>query len=303
MRICLLSVFFKKNKKFINKFVSSINKQTDVDFDVVIINDDYSNLKTILNYFKNKCYVLNKQKNYELNRIEGLKFCLKKKYDFIVCVDSDDVLDKNYLHYIRKFLLKNVTTKLAFSSIVYKKKNFINRFTPNVKFFSFKNLINYNFLGYGSMIISNEEIKNFINCYKFKPQVYDWFYVLMFLIKNKKVFQVEKAKIFYRQHSNNQLGYKGINLLVKSSKLLEDKISIFLTLSKYCKKYNYLTYGKLLDYKIKQTLLLKDLMKNNVFKENFIKFWSAKMKNKRKLFWFEQCNYDNKVIRKILNDK
>ena len=68
-------------------------------------------------------------------------------------------------------------------------------------------------------------------------------------------------------------------------------------------KYNYITYGKLLDYKIKQSLLLKELMKNNVFKENFIKFWSAKMKNKRKLFWFEQCNYDNKVIRKILNDK
>ena len=153
------------------------------------------------------------------------------------------------------------------------------------------------------MIISREEIKNFINCYKFKPKVYDWFYVLMFLINNKKVFQVEKAKIFYRQHSNNQLGYKGNNLLVKSSKLLEHKISIFLTLSKYCKKYNYLTYGKLLDYKIKQSLLLKELMKNNVFKENFIKFWSAKMKNKRKLFWFEQCNYDNKVIRKILNDK
>ena len=62
MRICLLSVFFKKNQKFINKFVSSINKQTDLNFDIVIINDGYSDLKTILNYFKNKCYIVSKQK-------------------------------------------------------------------------------------------------------------------------------------------------------------------------------------------------------------------------------------------------
>ena len=76
-----------------------------------------------------------------MNRIRGLKFCLKKNYDFIVCVDSDDVLDKNYFYYIRKFLLKNIKTKLAYSSIIYKEKNFINHFTPKIKSFSLKNLL------------------------------------------------------------------------------------------------------------------------------------------------------------------
>ena len=147
MKICVLSVFFKKSEKFINKFVSSINKQTDIDFDIVIVNDGYSNLKKILNYFNNKCYVLKKQKSYELNRIHGLKFCFKKNYDFIACIDSDDFLDKNYFYHIKKFLLKNTKTKLAYSSIVYRKKNFINHFTPKKKFFSFRNIINYNFLG------------------------------------------------------------------------------------------------------------------------------------------------------------
>ena len=64
------------------------------------------------------------------------------------------------------------------------------------------------------MIISRDEIKNFIYCYKFRPKVYDWFYVLMFLINNKKIFQVQKAKIFYRQHSNNQIGYREIICLL-----------------------------------------------------------------------------------------
>ena len=245
MKICLLSVFFQKNEKFIKKFVSSINKQTDLNFDIVIVNDGYSNSKKFLKFFNNKCHVLKKQKNYELNRIHGLKYCFKKNYDFIACLDSDDFLDKKFFYHIKSFLSKNVKAKLAYSSIVYRKKIFIILHLE--KIFSFTDIINYNFLGYGSMIISRDEIKNFIYCYKFRPKVYDWFYVLMFLINNKKIFQVEKAKIFYRQHSNNQIGYKGNNLLVKSNKLLEDKISIFLILSKYCSKYNYLTYGKLIN--------------------------------------------------------
>jgi glycosyltransferase involved in cell wall biosynthesis len=183
------------NSLYLKKCLSSVfNQSVSLDkFDVILV-DDKSNDKSleIANNFKNNKN-LKIIKNYK--NIGLVKSCNKainiSKTDFIVRVDSDDYISKNFI----KVFLKHIEKGYDFIFSNYKliKKNKIKK--VNIKKFRLKNLISCS-------VALKLKIINKIGGYKnFLWEEHDLY--LRYLKKTNKIFRVKEYLYFYRFHESN----------------------------------------------------------------------------------------------------
>ena len=232
MKIAVLTVVYPKIEKYLNSYFLSLKKQSFQNFDLIVVNDNLKKIEKILNKknFK-KLLIIRSKKNPEMNRISGLKKCLKDKYDLVICHDADDVLHKDNIKNIVLFFKKNNKKLISFSNILFKDKTFFKK-----KKITLNNILDGNILGYGSMSIRKKLIKYFINSYKYKPKVYDWFFSLTYLCRNDYVNVIKSSKVIYRKHSRNLLD-ESLQLsrrsITSSAKL---KLDTYYKMIKFCKK-------------------------------------------------------------------
>ena len=107
-RISVIIPVFNQ-ERFIGRCLRSILSQNlhKSEYDVIVINDgSKDNTSKILKAFGNEIIVLENKKN------KGLPFSinkgiLKSKSRFIVRLDSDDYVNKNFLHILKIFLEEN----------------------------------------------------------------------------------------------------------------------------------------------------------------------------------------------------
>jgi len=107
-----------KHEQFIRRAIKSLELQTFLKWELIIINDGSpDNTGELL-----KPYLTNKKIRYYENKSnEGLGFCLNKamqyaKYDLIAYLPSDDIYYKNHLSCLHEALKKN-DALLAFSNV------------------------------------------------------------------------------------------------------------------------------------------------------------------------------------------
>ena len=162
-------------------------------FDVILVDDKSSDESfEIANYFKDKknFRIIKNKKNIGL-----VKSCNKAikyvKTDFMVRVDSDDYVSKNFV----KVFLKNIEKGYEFilSNYTIVTNNRLKRI--NIKKFRFKDLISCS-------VALKIEIINKIGGYNnFLWEEYDLY--IRYLRKSKKIFRTKKYLYFYRLHKTN----------------------------------------------------------------------------------------------------
>ena len=183
------------NSLYLKRCLKSVfNQSVSIDKFNVILIDDNSNDKSleIANNFKNNknLKIIKNHKNLGL-----VKSCNKairhSKTEFLVRVDSDDYVSKNFIKVFLKYIEKGYDFVLSNYKII--KNNKVKKI--NIDKFKLKNLISCS-------VALKMEIINKIGGYRnFLWEEHDLY--LRYLKKTKKVFRVKEHLYFYRFHKNN----------------------------------------------------------------------------------------------------
>ena len=214
----------KNYQQYLKKSIySCINQKTKYSFEIIII-DDGSRDKSLqlANSIKNKNLKIFSVNNFGVEKASNLGF-KKSKGKFVLRVDSDDYLHKNF---IQIMLNKIIGTKYSF---VYPNYNLISKSGKLIRKVSLPNfnkkeiLERGDFLATGT-IFRKREIKllGYYNESHKNCGLENYELIIKLLKKNKKGNHIKKFLFFYRRHYKNlslvkqkKIKYYGINLFKK----------------------------------------------------------------------------------------
>ena len=214
----------KNYQQYLKKSIySCINQKTKYSFEIIII-DDGSRDKSLqlANSIKNKNLKIFSVNNFGVEKASNLGF-KKSKGKFVLRVDSDDYLHKNF---IQIMLNKIIGTKYSF---VYPNYNLISKSGKLIRKISLPNfnkkeiLERGDFLATGT-IFRKREIKllGYYNESHKNCGLENYELIIKLLKKNKKGNHINKFLFSYRRHYKNlslvkqkKIKYYGINLFKK----------------------------------------------------------------------------------------
>ena len=212
MKIAFLTTIFPMKRQFLIDFFNSLNNQTHDNFDVVVVNDGYSNFNEIkLKYGKLNIVELEYSNTPAKNREYGINYCIERKYDILIFGDSDDYFSNNRVELALEALNSNdivVNDVSLFDNNGTYEDMYISNRLENDSKVNFNYIKNKNIFG-----LSNTALKiNILSKVSFDKDLVavDW-YLYKGLLKNgcKAIF-TNKAITYYRQHKDNTVGLQAI---------------------------------------------------------------------------------------------
>ena len=212
MKIAFLTTIFPMKRQFLIDFFNSLNNQTHDNFDVVVVNDGYSNFNEIkLKYGKLNIVELECSNTPAKNREYGINYCIERKYDILIFGDSDDYFSNNRVELALEALNSNDIVvndvSLFDNNGTYEDMYISNRLENDSK-------VNYDYIKNKNIFgLSNTALKiNILSRVSFDKDLVavDW-HLYKGLLKNgcKAIF-TNKAITYYRQHKDNTVGLQAI---------------------------------------------------------------------------------------------
>lgn len=238
------TVIYKADKEFLRDFVESVNRQSDREFDLLIINDnaDISDLEYLKDRIENNCMILdagNDSLPYQ-NRIDLIRMAKRYRYKLLVLIDYDDIMNADRIYEYRRQYDGNYA--FFYNNLKVRAGGTVFKTLPETA--EWGDILESNFLGLSNTGINLEQLEmTFIDSLSVgNTSVFDWYMYERILLENKKGKRVDHTWTEYRIYENN---IAGINqdiekeILVKREHyaLLEDFHEIYRCL---CKRYSQL---------------------------------------------------------------
>lgn len=262
-KTCVVTFFYPGIENKINNFFASLKNQSDQKFDLIIILNNKKKFNIPNNKFNIIFFKMNK--SIVLSRFEMIKKLKKLSYSSIIFQDADDLMKFNRVEACKKILKKHdiVVNDLDIFGKKYI-KNYLSKRIKNNKIITFKDIIQYNFLGMSNTSVKKkclDKIKIPINK---KIKIFDWYFWSIILFNYKGVFTNKTSTKYY-------VNKKSATCLptIANKKIYKKILSI--------KKLHHKTISKLIKN--------KKLKKNNLFNKNSIpvsskyNFWWEKIAN------------------------
>lgn len=275
----LITSFFKKNRRYLNDFINSLNAQTDKSFDLLVSLDNFKYNKFFSKLkINNKIITVKEKKNIFKNKIALIQYAKKLRYKFIIFADSDDQLSLNRIKKSKQ-LLKHYNIVINEIKILNKNKNIFSSMFKKKVGIDFKKLIlDGNIFGFTNTSINTNILKNrYLKILqKINKNIYacDWVFFGTIIQNEKKIMFTNKIYSLYRIN-NNQLSFsKKINQN-QFKKIFSFHLQVFQLLKYYSKDY-------LLRYKF--LLRIKKLLKNKYYFKKQLSYINTSMKNKKYSF-------------------
>ena len=212
-KVCFLTTIFPENSDYFDNIFGSLEKQTYLKFDLVIVNDGYKTITEIINNYPLLNIVeLTSGRNAVENREIGINYCIEAKYDIVIFGDSDDYFSINRVKKSIELLSKHsiVVNDLSLfdNNGVFEEKYISNRLSNNSE-------IDYNFIKNKNIFgLSNTALNlNILERVKFEKELIavDWFLYKGLLRKGNSAIFTNEIITYYRQHKNNTVGLKSNN--------------------------------------------------------------------------------------------
>lgn len=266
------SVIFPANLPYFTDYLDSLEKQTDLDFDVLIFNDG---VEKIENYFKNrslKYSVISTQGSITNSRKQVFAYLKKSNYKNVIFGDTDDYFSENRVEESKK-LLKIYDIVAHDLILVSQDKKIISELfwknrTELKQPISLNAIKKYNFLGLGNTAINIKILPDEI---KFNSNLIavDWYLFSVILQSKVKVIFSSEAHVFYRQHEANTVGRKAVTY-IDFKKGVDVKLNHYRTLASINSDYSDLAN----QFEALKSILTEDYF-NSRQKKNKIKnpFW------------------------------
>jgi glycosyltransferase involved in cell wall biosynthesis len=208
-KISLLTTIFPMDIEYLYAFFDSLKNQTYKNFDVIVINDGYSNFQKIKKLYTQTLNIIElKYSNTPAkNREYGINYCIDRKYDIVIFGDSDDYFKNNRIEKSLE-ILKQADIAVNDLSLfdkngIYEEKYLSHRI-DNLDVVDFEFITNKNIFG-----MSNTAIKLFgISKVTFDNKIVavDWFFFKKLLKQGLKAIFTNETVTYYRQYKNNIVG-------------------------------------------------------------------------------------------------
>lgn len=276
MKNALFSVVFPRNITYLDEFVKSICCQSISDFDVVIMNDgvDFDFLKQKLLPLDCKTIIVDIVKNTTPSQIReiGIEFLIKKGYQKVVFIDSDDLMSDNRIEISFRSLenypiVFNDISTISSEGKTLKRNIWANRLVNteiNKEF-----LIDKNVIGLGNSAVRIEVLKKM----KIPKEIIatDWF-IFSKIMKYNSAFYVNSCTTLYRQTNSNIIGFNNNTSLKRLLYILKVKELHYASLNE---KFSHHMIEKCI--KVRNSLSIDKINIINNLDINF--------------FWWEEPNY------------
>ena len=285
--------------KYLKKCLDSLVNQTKKDLEFILINDGYTDYSesiiknysdTRIKYFKRSNHGIGKTRNFGINKSTG---------KYIMFLDSDDYLEENACEVLYKKIDKE-----RLDLVVCDFYRVVNDSKVIEKNISFKNtslkdnsnlLLNVNLAPwnkiYRSDLIKNDNIK-FIEDLKYE----DAPFVVLSLLKSKKIGKVDKTLINYTIHEKSET-------TVRDERIF-DIIKIVDIIRSYFKDYSWsrevidtLTIKILVNYNI-QGRNIKDKDMRNKFIDETFSYLEKNIPNYKSNIYFKERSMLKSFIEK-----
>jgi hypothetical protein len=226
MSTIIFSVIFKNNLKYFNDFLSSINDQTDKDFELYLFVDDINDIENHIKFKNLLIKIFHISGSPFQIRIKALIEVSKYNITNIIFADTDDLLCPNRVEYSKKYLkeysiicndLNIIDINGSTISTSYWKNRLGNKFIFNSDFITDKNII-----GLGNSAIKAKILRNSLVKLLKINDASDWL-LFSVLSRRKKILFFTDACTDYRQHNGNIIGKKRLNVDILVN-LLKTKI-------------------------------------------------------------------------------
>lgn len=211
----VFSVIFPGNLTYFPSFIKSLEKQTNQNFKLILINDGVIDLDNYLQKLPFECetHFVKNLTPFEI-RIYGLKQVLKSDPDFIIFADTDDLFTKNRIEVLLNKLelypfvcndIDLMDDKNFIISTSYWKCRFKEDFVFDINFLKNKNII-----GLGNAGMQVWPLKQMLKKLEKISNGNDWLFFSS-AENNLKGLFVSTCSTHYRQHDNSLIGKKKLD--------------------------------------------------------------------------------------------
>ena len=208
--VAFLTTIFPMKEQFLIDFFGSLSKQTDENFDVVVVNDGYRGFDKIKErYCELNIIELSCLRTPAKNREFGINFCKDEKYEVLIFGDSDDYFSDNRielsLKHLQNFDIVVNDLNLFNESGIYEEKYISNRVENN-------SIVNYSFIKDKNIFgMTNTAINlNILDKVKFDDSLVavDWLMFKDLLKLGHKAIFTNEIISYYRQYFDNTIGLR-----------------------------------------------------------------------------------------------
>ena len=207
-KIAFLTTIFPMSEDYLVNFFDSLQKQTFKNFDIVIVNDGYTNFEK----FRKKYHDLNivelpYSDTISKNREYGINYVIEQKYDILVFGDSDDYFSNNRVEKSIELLMQYdiVVNDLSLfeHNSIYCEKYISNRI-QNYTVINYDFIKDKNIFGLSNTAL-NVKILGKITFDKDLVAV-DWFLYKKLLRSGHQAIFTNETETYYRQYEDNTIG-------------------------------------------------------------------------------------------------
>ena len=268
----LFTTIYPGSKKFFEEFIKSVNNQTSKNFKLFIILNGTNLSKKYLKLIKTKFVIFKVNDTWQNARIRGLEFILKKRVNFIIFADSDDILLNDRVEVILNKVNKYdfiVNNMRLFKENLNQSKVWLKDKTRKIQL---KEIDDKNFIGCGNTAVRSSALKKIYKSINNRLIAFDWCMAKLLLINGFKGIYIKEPLTLYRQYQQNTSSLTYVNK-TKITRDIKCKLEHFDYFSKFGLNYE--------EKIIKLKELKKKIKFNNYLKDNLKKF----EKKNQKYWW------------------
>ena len=293
-----LTTIFPASQIYLDDFFNSLQKQSNKNFDVIIMNDGVKDFNSYILRFPD-LNIIEKKVSGSFAKIREIGINTVKEYGYqnIIFGDSDDYFSENRVEESISALKFNhlVVNDLTIVSGENKEIDFLKNNLKNTNFRR-DTILNGNVFGFSNISL-RAEIINIEISFNDKLLAADWYFVTSLLLqKEYKIKFLGNVQTYYRQHSNNVIG---ISLYLTSDKLelgIRVKIIHYQNLIEFCKKNNNQEYYDCFVKKLNNIIELKNELSNEIFRQNYIDRVNRNIKNIFTGWWSEIITKEDLIL-------
>lgn len=217
MKTVFTTVIYKQAESFIPEYIKSVDNQTDKDFDLLIINDNFNSeeLKAVehqINLLTTglKIHVedlFDQHLSIAGTRIEMMASAKKMGYDLMVMGDVDDTFAPSRVEEVKKAYELDKSAVFFYNKLVTDGGKEVFSTLPT-KADSIKQISQGNFVGMSTSAINlNHVTEDFIDSLKEGDSpVFDWYLFSRLLLDVGYGNLVPNTSTIYRIYDNNEVG-------------------------------------------------------------------------------------------------
>lgn len=209
MKTVFGTVIYKQARGFLDDLIHCVSHQTDSDFDVLVVNDNYSKKELDELNIKSDIFLNLEPKHVSIaqTRIEMIRTAKSAGYDLLIVADADDTFVATRIEEYKKMYQLDKSYAFYYNGLVTEDgKTVLENMPKTVD--SARLISQSNFIGMGTTAINLGMLTDdFISTLSEGDcPVFDWYFFTRLLMDIGPGKLVENADTIYRIHDNNQVG-------------------------------------------------------------------------------------------------